>query len=79
MKTLANKVAVVTGASRGGGKGIATALGEAGATIYVTGSQTAGTSLATRALSRKPHYCFRPIIIESYPLQRESVVVDRMS
>ncbi|MEW2359226.1 SDR family NAD(P)-dependent oxidoreductase [Spirillospora sp. NPDC029432] len=32
-----NRVAVVTGASRGAGKGIALALGEAGATVYVTG------------------------------------------
>jgi NAD(P)-dependent dehydrogenase (short-subunit alcohol dehydrogenase family) len=31
------RVAVVTGASRGAGKGIALALGEAGATVYVTG------------------------------------------
>jgi NAD(P)-dependent dehydrogenase (short-subunit alcohol dehydrogenase family) len=30
-------IAVVTGASRGAGKGIATALGESGATVYVTG------------------------------------------
>jgi NAD(P)-dependent dehydrogenase (short-subunit alcohol dehydrogenase family) len=32
-----DRVAVVTGASRGAGKGIALALGEAGATVYVTG------------------------------------------
>lgn len=31
------RVAVVTGASRGAGKGIALALGETGATVYVTG------------------------------------------
>jgi len=30
-------VAVVTGASRGAGKGIAEALGDTGATVYVTG------------------------------------------
>ena len=37
MTTLTGKVAVVTGASRGIGKGIAVALGTAGATVYVTG------------------------------------------
>ena len=37
MKSLSGKVAVVTGASRGVGKGIALGLGEAGATVYVTG------------------------------------------
>ncbi|HEX2994875.1 MAG TPA: SDR family NAD(P)-dependent oxidoreductase, partial [Anaerolineales bacterium] len=37
MKSLTGKVAVVTGASRGVGKGIALGLGEASATVYVTG------------------------------------------
>ena len=37
MTTLKKRVAVVAGASRGAGKGIALALGEAGATVYVAG------------------------------------------
>ncbi len=37
MKSQAKKVAVVTGASRGVGKGAALGLGEAGVTVYVTG------------------------------------------
>jgi len=37
MKPLQGKVAVVAGATRGAGRGIAVALGEAGATVYVTG------------------------------------------
>ncbi|KAJ1352015.1 hypothetical protein KIN20_008202 [Parelaphostrongylus tenuis] len=35
--TLAGQIAVVTGASRGIGRGIALQLGRAGATVYVTG------------------------------------------
>jgi dehydrogenase/reductase SDR family member 1 len=36
-RSLGGRVAVVTGASRGVGKGVALGLGEAGATVYVTG------------------------------------------
>jgi NAD(P)-dependent dehydrogenase (short-subunit alcohol dehydrogenase family) len=42
MHDLKNKVAIVTGASRGVGRGIALALGEAGATVYVTGRSVRG-------------------------------------
>lgn len=44
MSKLSGRVAVVTGASRGVGKGIALALGEAGATVYVTGRSDAGNT-----------------------------------
>lgn len=37
MKNLQGKVAVVTGASRGVGKGVALGLAEQGATVYITG------------------------------------------
>jgi len=42
-KPLAGKIAVVAGATRGAGRGIATALGEAGATVYCTGRSVPGS------------------------------------
>src|SRR5579862_6018498 len=36
-KVLRGKIALVAGATRGAGRGIAIALGEAGATVYCTG------------------------------------------
>ena len=42
MQTLKGKVAVVAGATRGAGRGIACALGEAGATVYCTGRSIRG-------------------------------------
>jgi NAD(P)-dependent dehydrogenase (short-subunit alcohol dehydrogenase family) len=42
-RPLEGKVAVVAGATRGAGRGIATALGEAGATVYCTGRSVAGS------------------------------------
>lgn len=49
-KTLTGKVALVAGATRGAGRGIAVALGEAGATVYCTGRSTqAGRSEMDRS------------------------------
>jgi len=42
MKPLTGKIAVVTGATRGCGRGIAVELGAAGATVYCTGRSTRG-------------------------------------
>ncbi len=44
METLKGKIALVTGASRGAGRAIAAVLGEAGATVYVTGRTTRGVA-----------------------------------
>jgi NAD(P)-dependent dehydrogenase (short-subunit alcohol dehydrogenase family) len=40
---LIDRVALVIGASRGAGRGIAAALGEKGATVYVTGRSVRGS------------------------------------
>ena len=42
MQSLKDQIAVVAGATRGAGRGIAAMLGEAGATVYCTGRSTEG-------------------------------------
>ena len=46
---LRDKVAIVAGATRGAGRGIAVALGEAGATVYCTGRSSRATRNSARS------------------------------
>src|SRR5438874_1910830 len=56
---LIGRVAVVAGATRGAGRGIARMLGEAGATVYCT-----GRSSRTQRNTSTHHYAGRPETIE---------------
>jgi NAD(P)-dependent dehydrogenase (short-subunit alcohol dehydrogenase family) len=60
-KSLAGKIALVAGATRGAGRGIAVALGEAGATVYCTGRSSRKGS---RGAGKNPATPVRPETIE---------------
>ena len=59
MPALTGHVAIVAGATRGAGRGVARMLGEAGATVYCT-----GRSSRTRPNTSSHHYAGRPETIE---------------
>jgi NAD(P)-dependent dehydrogenase (short-subunit alcohol dehydrogenase family) len=54
MSSLKGKVAVVAGATRGAGRGIACMLGEAGATVYCTGRSTRASPSTTGFYAGRP-------------------------
>ncbi len=64
MTTLRGKVALVAGATRGAGRGIAVSLGEAGATVYCTGRSTRAASAGRDAVGRPFDLARRPETIE---------------
>ena len=59
MKDLKGQIAVVTGASRGIGKGTAIALGEKGCTVYVTGRTTGDGDRTIDTTARLVSACFQ--------------------
>ena len=65
LRKLENKIALVAGATRGAGRGIACALGEAGATVYCTGRSTRANRPAAPPKRKAPFdYTWRPETIE---------------
>ncbi|HZT43460.1 MAG TPA: SDR family oxidoreductase [Chthonomonadaceae bacterium] len=65
MQNLKGTVAVVAGATRGAGRGIACMLGEAGATVYCTGRSVRGKSTPPRPAESSPFaLAYRPETIE---------------
>ena len=55
-QALKGRIAVVTGSSRGIGRGTAIALGEEGATVYVTGRTSGAGELTVEAFGKWLRY-----------------------
>ena len=54
MKPLAERVALVAGATRGAGRGVAVMLGEAGATVYCSGRSVRGSPPTSGVYAGRP-------------------------
>ncbi|HZD41661.1 MAG TPA: SDR family NAD(P)-dependent oxidoreductase, partial [Terriglobales bacterium] len=63
-KPLEGKIAVVAGATRGTGRGIACMLGESGATVYCTGRSTRETQRPSNKSASPFDLKYRPETIE---------------
>ncbi|XP_069796855.1 transmembrane 9 superfamily member 1 isoform X4 [Narcine bancroftii] len=70
-RVLAGRVCVVTGASRGIGKGIALQLGEAGATVYITGRNMESLRQAAKEVESRGGRC---IAVQCDSAKEEQVV-----
>lgn len=87
MQTLTGQIALVTGATRGVGKGIAVGLGEAGATVYITGrsldptSQTAigGSLRETQAQVEKAGGVCIPVQVDHNDDEQVRALSDRIA
>jgi NAD(P)-dependent dehydrogenase (short-subunit alcohol dehydrogenase family) len=85
MKNLKGKVALVTGATRGIGKGIAIGLGEAGATVYITGrslntsdNNISGTLLDTQQAVEKVGGVCIPVQVDHSDDQQIQLLFERI-
>jgi len=77
-EALRGTVAVVAGATRGAGRGIATALGEAGATVYCTGRSSRGGGLVSDYAGRSETIEETAELVESLGGTGIAVAVDHL-
>uniref|UniRef100_UPI00398F5394 dehydrogenase/reductase SDR family member 1-like n=1 Tax=Pristiophorus japonicus TaxID=55135 RepID=UPI00398F5394 len=76
-KALIGKVCIVTGASRGIGKGIALQLGEAGATVYITGRNMDTLQAAAKEVEARGGSCV-PVVCDSSKEEQVSALFGRV-
>uniref|UniRef100_A0A8C0IPH2 Uncharacterized protein n=1 Tax=Chelonoidis abingdonii TaxID=106734 RepID=A0A8C0IPH2_CHEAB len=74
---LAGRVCLVTGASRGLGKGIALQLSEAGATVYITARQREPLLRAAEEVSARGGRCV-PVVCDSSREEEVAALFERL-